>query len=211
MKLSIFKACIIVVLFCQCASSSIITGAWRDPAATPANYKKVFIATLTESVTARQMIEDQLALTLQEFGLSTVKSIDVFPPEFHRSMAKKSDLALEKITQTNSDAILTIALLDKTSETRYVPNSMPYPVSRFGYYGTFGFYYDYWYGNFNNMGYYTTDNTYYLETNLYDVKTQRLIWSAQSETYNPSSINDFLVGYKKALSQQLKKDKIFSN
>lgn len=211
MKISFLSACIIVALFCQCASSSIITGAWRNQEVTPTKYKKVFVAALTENVSARQTIEDEIALALESFGTSTVKSMNVFPPQFQQSIAKQSDLALEKIVQTNSDAILTIALVEKTSETRYIPNTIPYPVSRFGYYGRFGFYYDYWYGNLNGMDYYTTDNIYYLEANLYDVKTQQLIWSAQSETYNPSSIDDFLIGYRKALSEQLKKDKIFVN
>ncbi|SKC02316.1 hypothetical protein SAMN05660841_03703 [Sphingobacterium nematocida] len=207
MKTLCYQAFVTLLLFCQCASSSIITGSWTAPSVSNLKYKKVFVAALTENVPARQKVEDEIANSIQMLGTNTVKSIEVFPPDFNKLGSKRSDLALKRIAETNSDAILTIALLDKTSESRYVPNTTMYPVSRFGYYGTFGGYYDFWYGNYND-GYYTTDKTYYLEANLYDVKTHKLIWSTQSETYNPSSLDSFLKGYKKALIEQLKKDKI---
>jgi len=44
---------------------------------------------------------------------------------------------------------------------------------------------------------------YYLETNLYDAKTEELIWSAQSQTYNPSNINSFLKGYLKSIKRKM--------
>lgn len=210
MKTLCYQGFVTLLLLCQCASSSIITGSWTAPYVSNVKYKKVFVAALTDNVPARQKVEDEIAHSIQMLGTNTVKSIEVFPPDFNKLGSKKSDLALKRIAETNSDAILTIALLDKTSESRYVPNTTMYPVSRFGYYGTFGGYYDFWYGNYND-GYYTTDKTYYLEANLYDVKTNKLIWSTQSETYNPSSLDSFLKGYKKAIIEQLKKDNILVN
>ncbi|WP_315822938.1 hypothetical protein [Paraflavitalea speifideaquila] len=55
-------------------------------------------------------------------------------------------------------------------------------------------------------GYYTTDKTYFMETNLYDASNEKLIWSAQSETMNPGSIDNFVRDYPKKLVEQLVKD-----
>ena len=56
------------------------------------------------------------------------------------------------------------------------------------------------------QGYYQTEKVYYIQTNLFDAKTEKLIWSAQSKTYEPSSLDDFLQGYEKAISEQMVKD-----
>ncbi|WP_181276818.1 hypothetical protein [Arcticibacter pallidicorallinus] len=45
-----------------------------------------------------------------------------------------------------------------------------------------------------------------METNLYNAKTEELIWAAQSETYDPSSITDFLKGYVKSNYERMQKD-----
>lgn len=73
-----------------------------------------------------------------ELGLQTEKSIDVFPPDFRNQEIEKSDEVLKRISETGSDAILTIALIDQTSEERYIPGSGIYPVGRFGYYYSLG-------------------------------------------------------------------------
>lgn len=55
-------------------------------------------------------------------------------------------------------------------------------------------------------GYYVTDKTYFIETNLYSTNTDRLIWSAQSETVNPSSIDAFAKEYPEVLLERMVKD-----
>jgi len=96
-------------------------------------------------------------------------------------------------------------LVDQQHETRYVPGTAYYPTA-YPYYGAFGSYYAYGYSSFYSPGYYTDDKIYYFEANLYDAQTEKLVWSAQSKTYNPSSIDSFLDEYVEALSKQLAKD-----
>lgn len=209
MKKLILQICTIVLIFSSCATNSMITGSWRDQSIDLKQYNRIFVAVMTDNVPARQKVEDGIASSLKALGLTTIKSIDVFPPNLVNMGPKRSDLAMQKVAATNSDAILTIALIDSKSESRYVPNVSVYPVNSFGYYRTFGGYYDFWYGNhLYNNGYYTTENTYYIETNLYDVNSGKLVWSTQSESYNPGSLDSFLTGYKKAMTKQLEKDNL---
>ncbi|PRY48336.1 hypothetical protein B0I27_11537 [Arcticibacter pallidicorallinus] len=63
-----------------------------------------------------------------------------------------------------------------------------------------------WHPYLYNPGYYDKTDVYYLETNLYNAKTEELIWAAQSETYDPSSITDFLKGYVKSNYERMQKD-----
>jgi hypothetical protein len=43
-------------------------------------------------------------------------------------------------------------------------------------------------------GYYVTDKIYFMEGNLFDVSSETLIWSVQTKTLNPPSIEKFSKG-----------------
>ena len=201
---------LLALFISACGTTTSITGSYKAPGVTQVAYKKIFISALNGNTSVKQSVETSLANYLATKGIASVKSSDVFPPSFHESGADKNkDTVLQKIRQTKCDGILTVALVNKETETRYVPGSGVYPYG-VGYYGTFGAYYGYGYGSFYSPGYYTNDKIYYLETNLYDADTEKLVWSAQSQTYNPSSLDSFLEGYEKAITQQVIKDNLMA-
>lgn len=206
-KIKLLSALVSVILLSACGSNTSITGSYKDPALAgkELSYKKIFVAALTPDISTRQKVENSIAQSMMSRGYSVVKSIDIFTPDFRSNAGGKSDLVLEKIRGTNSDAILTVSLTNKESESRYVPGSS-YPVGTYSYYGSFG---GYWGNNYVMMedpGYYTVDKTYFIETNLYDAKSEKIVWSAQSKTLNPSDIDGFLKEYKEAIGKQLVKD-----
>jgi hypothetical protein len=67
-------------------------------------------------------------------------------------------------------------------------------------------YYSNWNPYLSAPRYYDNRKIYYLETHLYDAHAEELIWAAQSETYDPLNINDFLKGYIKSIYKQKVKD-----
>ena len=84
------------------------------------------------------------------------------------------------------------------------------PMGYGGYYGRFYGYYSYYNPVMYDPGYYATDKNYYIEMNLYDAQTEALVWSAQSETTNPSSIESFSKTFAQSVEYQLVKDGIIS-
>ncbi len=199
-------ALLAVCCIMACGSSTSITASYKSPEITKVAYKKVFISALTSNVSARQTVETELGRYLGTKGIDHVRSLDVFTPESHTSgQDKDKDVVMQKIKSTGCDGILTVALQKKETETRWVQGSS-YPVGGYGYYGTFGAYYSYGYNSFYSQGYYENDKIYFLETNIYDVATEKLVWSAQSKTYNPSSLESFLEEYEVAIQDQLVKD-----
>lgn len=116
---------------------------------------------------------------------------------------------LDEIGKIGADAILTVSLIDKETDTRYVPGSYDYaPYPRYNFYGRFWGYYSYWYPVIYTPGYYVNEKTYYIETNLYDANTQELVWSAQSETYSPSGLHDFASEYAQLIAKKLKQENV---
>ncbi len=167
----------------------------------------VLVTALTGRNNARQTVETDLANALQKDGIKSVRSLDILPPSFTSSKEPDKEALLKEIKGSNVDVILTIALIDQTTESHYVPGSYGYaPMTRFGYYGRFWGYYTNWYPTLYSPGYYTEEKVYFLETNLYDAHTEELIWSAQSETYNPSSLDSFSKEFSATVLSEMKKD-----
>lgn len=207
MKTSVKTLLLIMTILCSCGTTTMVTSSWRKPNTTANGYKNIFIAAITKDISAKQSVENGLQEQLQQKGLTVEKSIDVFPPDFSTQTGQKKELILSKIRSTNADGILTIALLRKENETRYIRGGAYWnPGLRYGYYNNFWSYYNNWYPYVYSPGYYDVHKVYYLETNLYDAKTELLIWAAQSKTYDPVDINSFLKGYIKSIYEQMVKD-----
>ncbi|WP_439880370.1 hypothetical protein ACSX1A_14545 [Pontibacter sp. MBLB2868] len=172
-----------------CTPTTRITGTWKNPDAGEKNYNKIVVAALTDNVRAREKVESDMQAQLQQRGVTAIKSINLFPPTMMSKEGPDVNLLMEKIKGEGYDAIMTVALIDEETETRYVPGTYGYaPVTRFGWYGRFRGYYTYWYPTLYDPGYYTEDKIYFLETNLYDVNSENLLWSAQSQSYAPNSL-----------------------
>lgn len=196
-----------VVVLLACGPSTEITGSWKSEKKPEKIITSVMVAALTSNINARQTLENDLAKRLRESGVNVVKSMDVLPPTYTETGAVDKEELLKKIKDNHVDAILTVALVDEQTENRYVPGTYGYaPLSSFGYYGYFSGYFNTWYPVMISPGYYVMDRIYFLETNLYDAETEELIWSAQSETYNPANLDRFSEGYSKVVIERMKED-----
>ena len=139
------------------------------------------------------------------------KSYYIFGPIRSKETLPPKELILNNIKKLGCDVVFIVALIDQKSETHYTPSTTMYSAAPFyGYYGTFGSYYNYS-SVVYSPGYYTTDNTYYLESNLYDVNTEELLVSMQSKVVNPKSIEKGSKEYTKALIQELENQGFLKN
>ena len=201
------------VCLTACTPGTQITGSWKnnDAQAAATHIGAILVTALTPRVNARQSIENDLARALEEKGYKTIKSMEVLPPTFTDGGKPDKEELLSRIGNAGADAILTVALIDEETESRYVPGNAGYaPMPRFGYYGTFWGYYNTWYPTLYSPGYYEDDKVYFIETNLYDADTEELLWSAQSETYNPTSLPDFASEFAEAVVSRMQKDDLLN-
>lgn len=196
---------LLMLTLSACGSSTNVVGSWKKPDATARQFSSVFVSALTTNIPAKSAIENGLQQALAP-RLKVYKSVDVFPPNFESTNMGSQSALLDKIKSTTADAIMTVALVDKDREERYVRGTPYNPGLRYGYYGRYSLYWGAMAPMYYTPGYYVTDKIYYLETNLFDAKTEELIWSAQSATYNPGSLDSFLKGYVKSVQKQMVAD-----
>jgi hypothetical protein len=183
---------ILLLLLNACTSTNKITYSWTNPnfkAST--NYHKIFLAALVNNPHVRTHLEEEMWLTAKANGFDSERSWDYFPPSFSKPSPPSRELMMKEINRLECDLIFTITLTDKKSETRYIPGTYglygPFP----GYGLQFRGFYSYWYPYAYDPGYYVTDKTYFMEGNLFDTKTETLIWSIQTKSINPGSVEKF--------------------
>ena len=209
-KINLLFTLLILVFAAACSPSTKILGSWTGPNTPSEPYKSIFVTGISDNLVARQTIENDIDTQLKSRGIVATSSFDIIPPGF-KATEQNKEATLQAIREGGSDAILTVALLDQTSETRYVPGTTMYsPMAYGGYYGRFYGYYSYYNPVMYDPGYYATDKKYYLEINLYDANSEELVWSSQSETTNPSSVETFSKTFSELVVTQLIKDGLIS-
>jgi hypothetical protein len=204
MKFRIFSLLVLSVITWGCGPTQKITGSWASPEATAKGpYNKVFVVVLSPNSTANYDIEAQMANTLISRGFKVLRSTDIFPPKFSITQDLTREQLTDAIAKRGCDAVLMLSLLDSKEVESYNPGTVYAPVN-YGYYGSYYGYYNHYYPAVYSPGYYSVDKTYYLETNLYDLKDDILLWSVQSEARNPKDINTWFKSYSNMLISHLK-------
>lgn len=199
----IFRIIFFVLILSSCGTQHNITYSWANKdfkSGTP--FKKIFVAALVANPHVRTHLEEEMGLAAMKQGFGVERSWDYFPPTFETKNPPSREQMIDKIRSLNCDLIFTINLVDKRSETRYIPGGMGYygPFSGYGFY--FRGFYSYWYPYFYDPGYYVTDRYYFMEGNLFDSNSETLIWSVQTKTINPSSIENFSKSLIETLMQK---------
>jgi len=213
-KVSLSIAVLFMFLVMSCGPTQRITSSWINPKLTEKpQYKKIFITALAQNPGYKATIEQDLAYAANAKGLQVVKSSEFFQPNFTSkdNVPVDKSVILAKVREAGCDVIFTVALVDKKSETRYVPGTTSYsPYMGYGMgYGSYGFsgYYGYAYpAMYSTPGYYTEDKTYFLEAHLFDAATENMLWSAQSEAYDPTKISQFSKEYSAILIERMNRD-----
>jgi hypothetical protein len=62
------------------------------------------------------------------------------------------------------------------------------------------------YGRIYDPGYISVDTRFFWESNLYDVSSKKLLYSIQSESFNPSSAADMGKAYSKVVVKNMTKE-----
>lgn len=182
MKIKLLLPALFIGLLVGCGPSVQLTKTWTDPSLNsdtkPFN-KVLVIAQLKDDLT-RRIVEDKIVASSSKGNF--VQSYNYLKPSEQEEKLVISDLARDGI-----DGIILMRLTDIEKTTSYAQGATYY--GGWGYRG--GFYGGYGYG-YGSPGYYQQDKTYYVETNIYDVKSNKLLWTGVVSTTNPSKLDTTL-------------------
>ena len=182
-----------LLLLPSCATTKL-TSLWRDETYRD-HPQKILVIGLLKTPGNRRILEDEMVRQLKARGPDAVASYTVFPEQVQ---ANKETITA-KMNEIGADAVLISRLMDKKSVTTYVPGS-PSPTG-YGWHG----YYSY------NPGYVVQDEYAVVQTNLYDLKTDKLIWTAATETWITGDYSDSLIReYTEVIGDSLARQKVIA-
>jgi hypothetical protein len=185
MKLNALLTFSLIGLMFACGPTTKLEKSWADPSFSlkPSPYKKVLVVAPLKDAASQRIAEDKI-----------VKQIKAGTGVQSYSYLKPTDTD-EKLLQTQLikdgfDGIIVMHLTDVEKSVSYNPGTS----------------YGGWYGyRTYTPGYYTEDKTFLVETNMYSVKDDKLMWSGTTSSLNPTSFDKSMDEIIYAIKTELQK------
>ena len=192
-------------LLASCGTTKV-TAFWKDEAYGK-QPQKVLVQAMLKQAVNRRLVEDEFVAHFRYRGISAVAAYTVLPGA---GLATKAVLE-EQLKAGGFDALLLVRLTGEKAEKRVVPGTATYhpaypPMAP--RHGGWGGYYGSGYTAVYSPSYSVTDKFAVAETNLYDVATENLIWTASSETWVSESEQKLIKTYVNVMMDSLRKNKI---
>ena len=204
----------IAILMTACSSSNKTSGASvNKQKSNGRSFHKLFIEVATFDIEVRSRLENDLTATLISEGYAAVKSLDMIPFSLKEPKLPTKDEIVLKVKESECDAILIVSLVRQGETVEYTPGTVTKDNSQFlaGILGGVlksG-------GNVNPVpgvnipgSFSHGDMNFILQSTLYDVPAEALMFSFHSENIDISSLDKVSKSYSTALIAQLKKEKL---
>ena len=172
-------------LFISCGGGTKVLGTWKNDQITINKIDKILLIGVAKDPWVRKMFESELKEEFLDYGVEAVSSLEIVSPD-------------EKITKENFeiyfgkenfDAALVTHVVAENIERTRVYNYTP----SYGYYGFYGYYNSvYTYAYNPSPGYIVEQKNVNLETNVFDINSKELAWSAISETFDARRASDII-------------------
>lgn len=193
----------VALLSAGCASASSFDSTWKNPNAAPVSLtgRKVLAIVQIRNESGRREAEDLLASAITARGGQGVASYLLFP-----SNARMQDEALAE-RKAKDAGFSGIVLMSVTGRERTVVrerNGTPYWYSDPYYRGPWSA----WGRGWNRMwepDTFRTDVRVMVDTRVYSIEQDKLLWSGSSETLNPESSAEVIRDLSKLVTIQLEK------
>jgi len=167
-----------------CATTTF-SSTWKAPDAEKMSItgRKVAAVVMTPNAGARRTAEDALARELTRRGAQGVATYTFL------SEAEMNDdaPARKRVSEAGIDGVVVMRVVSQDRSITYSPGTWTG-----GYYPSFWGYWGYGWGAVYSPGYLRTDTVVNVETLVYRVRDDKLIWAGVSGTTNPSKIDSFV-------------------
>ncbi len=193
----------LMLILASCSTSRVTDSYTNTHNASP-NKRILVLGLFSEKNNrAKGAMETELANDLNKFGYDAVTATHEFGNTAFKNMTEEQ--ALQKLRDEGIQNVITITLVNKDKQKRYVPSTYGYNPGFWGYYS----YYSPWaYQPSYRPGYTEVNTSYVFETNLYDVGNNQLIYSAESKTVDANSMSTLANDYARSVVRDMKRKNI---
>jgi hypothetical protein len=192
-RLSIALGLFALLAACQTTS---IQSAWFDASYQGGPFRKMVVIASDGTASDSRVFEDIFVHKLSAAGVDAVAGYTTVPADARLARAPFA----AAVAATGADGVVIVRLLRVDTRTQVSTIMLPGPLA-----GPWGGYY----GGFYAGGFYPTPTvTQYdvasVETNVYAVATQSLVWAATTATVNPRTVPQEAPVYADLIIEQLR-------
>ena len=195
--------CCLVLALSACATTDV-ESVWKDATRTE-KLNKVFVLAVLKEPAYRDSVEYGIVNILNGDELRAIPTLDSFPNIDQIDKDKAAKMSQEY----GIDGVLIARLVDRKAETVYHGGPSYYD----GFYGNRyrGGWYNYYgagYSAFNAPGYFTENYISTVETVIYDISTDKVLWSAITET-RENTPSKAIASYLETIGKALQENGLF--
>ena len=192
-RLFVLWLALLAVLVFPILGGTRIIQRWVSPDVAKYQFDHVLTICITKDQSTRQMVEDAMAARARKGNALPSYNI------LQEAELRDREQAKRKILQMGFDGAVIMRPLRVEDRVNYVPGSYP------PYYGSFWGYYGWAWPNLYTADYVYTDKIVQVETTIFSIKDDKLLWTTLSETTNPESARDVVLGVAKAIGKEARK------
>ncbi len=157
----------------------------------------ILVIAITGNEHNRRSFEKKFVTQLKSVGVDAISSEEAIP--MPADLELKKETILNAVNRYENDAVIITHLIGKEEKDVYTRGGS----AQRGFYGFYR-------SRYSDSGYSSTTTIVRLETNLYDVKTEKLIWSGKSKTWSKDSKDQIINDVIKAVINNLQKNKLIA-
>ena len=194
-RVALVAASLSVVL----TAATKFTSTWAAPEARQVSFtgKKVAAVVMSADESLRVSGEEGLVTELQARGINAVADYRMMPKE----ELKDPDKARGWFERGQVDGVVVMRPISVGNQVTYVP-----PTWTSGYYNSLWGYYGYGWGAMYDPGSVRDDMVVVIETLIYSVPKNALLWAGSSESRNPKDSRKLLADLVKEAVKEMKKE-----
>jgi hypothetical protein len=182
-------------------SGTKLAAVWKDPEITAGPFSTVVVLVMTANQPMRELAEDTFIKGLPSKVMG-IPSHDIFPGTDRPA----NDVVLARLRKVGADGVVVYRLAGIDKQSSYVGGATYYTPD--SYYSSFSSYWGYFSPVVYEPGYLVEDQVVRVETNVFSVADEALVWSAQSETMNPESAQVLIDEVVVSTIDRMRADKI---
>ncbi len=190
----------VAVLCLSACATTTFDSTWKAPDAqqiSPVG-KTVAAVFVSKDEGQRRAGEDALAADLTARGVHGIAAYTLLPNE----QRGNAEAARERLKAAGANGAVVMRVVGKDQKITYTPG---YASTFPAYYNGFGPYWSYGWQTVYEPGYLQSDTVVSVETLVYSLAKDKLLWASESRTTNPANLNTLVNEVADAVAKEMSK------
>ncbi len=192
----------LVLLLFACSPKNRVTSSWSDPSFSGYNADNILVLGVSKNEIHIKLFENVFVDELSKNNIQAIASYKAIG----QVLEPNRQIVEAAVAKTGASSVLITHVVNRTTATQDFPGSIHFIPG--GFYGNMYGYYNETYQTIYHPPTSVTRTTVHLESNLYDVASAQLVWSAQSDAIDPKLLRTDFERIVDVLIANMKNDKV---